>query len=365
MISVIGAGPAGSHAAYLLAKEGYKVNLYEDHSVVGIPIQCTGITTGALLEVINLDKSLIMNEITTYRIISPDNNELYFKLRKKDIVFDRSKFDQHITEEAVNAGAKLHLKSKFNGLENNGKLKVKINNEVNEADYLIGADGPSSLVAKSAGIYGKRRFIVGAQTRIKRKFDPEIVDIYLGLGGFGWLVPESETIARTGVVAYTNVNQVFNELLSKLKKQGNYEIIDYPSGIIPEYDPNVKSQLNNIYLLGDAATHVKATTYGGIIYGLMGAQELTKSIVNNQNYEGLWRKRFGKDLWLGLAIRKAMDRFSDKEYNELLRLISQEKIKNIVETNDRDFPTKFLFKLLMKEPRLMKYGLKAIPSLLL
>ncbi|MBI2673263.1 hypothetical protein HYX19_03315, partial [Candidatus Woesearchaeota archaeon] len=90
----------------------------------------------------------------------------------------------------------------------------------------------------------------------------------------------------------------------------------------------------------------------------MGAQELTKSIVNNQNYESLWRKRFGKDLWLGLAIRKAMDRFSDKEYNELLRLISQEKIKNIVESNDRDFPTKFLFKLLMKEPRLMKYGLK-------
>ncbi|MBI2673264.1 NAD(P)/FAD-dependent oxidoreductase [Candidatus Woesearchaeota archaeon] len=161
MISVIGAGPAGSHAAYLLAKEGYKVNLYEDHSIVGIPIQCTGITTGALLDVINLDKSLIMNEITTYRIISPDNNELYFKLRKRDIVFDRSKFDQHISEEAVNAGAKLHLKSKFNGLENNGKLKIKINNEVNETEYLIGADGPSSLVAKSAGIYGKRRFIVG------------------------------------------------------------------------------------------------------------------------------------------------------------------------------------------------------------
>ena len=44
-IVIIGAGPIGCYAAYLLAKEGYCVDIYENHSYVGSPIQCTGLLT--------------------------------------------------------------------------------------------------------------------------------------------------------------------------------------------------------------------------------------------------------------------------------------------------------------------------------
>ncbi len=39
MISVIGAGPAGSYTAYLLAKAGEKVRIFEEHKEIGKPVR--------------------------------------------------------------------------------------------------------------------------------------------------------------------------------------------------------------------------------------------------------------------------------------------------------------------------------------
>ena len=49
----------------------------------------------------------------------------------------------------------------------------------------------------------------------------------------------------------------------------------------------------DIFLLGDAATQVKATTGGGIIQSLMAAKELASAIENNTSYEKGWRKVIG------------------------------------------------------------------------
>ena len=61
MISIIGAGPAGGQSAYLLAKKGYDVNIYEEHASVGKPFQCTGLATPILEKLAVPDKKLIRN----------------------------------------------------------------------------------------------------------------------------------------------------------------------------------------------------------------------------------------------------------------------------------------------------------------
>ena len=48
MITIVGAGPAGSYLAYLLAKQGKEVTILEEHSKVGAPVQCTGIVTHSI-----------------------------------------------------------------------------------------------------------------------------------------------------------------------------------------------------------------------------------------------------------------------------------------------------------------------------
>ena len=93
MISIIGAGPIGSYTAYLLAKEGYNVHLFEEHNEIGKPVQCTGILTSYIEKIIPLNKKFINTILTKTRIFS-QNNHVDFKLKNNYIV-DRTKFDQY------------------------------------------------------------------------------------------------------------------------------------------------------------------------------------------------------------------------------------------------------------------------------
>jgi len=353
MISIIGGGPVGSYTACLLAKNK-DVHVFEEHDTIGLPVQCTGLITKALNDLIKIRKSFLVNRISRARIFSPDGNFIDVGFKDKNFVIDRRKFDKYIAEMAEDRGVKFHLNHNFTGFKRSGssfKLKFKGKKDF-VSEKLIGADGPMSGVAKSAGIFGKRRFIIGLQARVSSEFDKDLIGFYLDKRGFGWITPESEKVARVGVVSYDNPNVYFKDFLKKL---GRCKVREYNSGIIPVYNPNVVSQKKNLFLVGDAATQVKATTFGGLVPGLICAEELSKAILKNKNYSKLWKKRIGRDLWLSLLIRKRLDRFSNEKYNDLVRLFKKKHLRKIIESNDRDFPSKFLFKLLVREPRLLKF----------
>ena len=165
MISVIGAGPAGSYAASLLAKD-YDVNLYEDHNKIGIPFQCTGILTSAIEDIIKLPKRLVLNKLSKVKLYSPKGASFEINLKKPDLVIDRIGFDQYIAELAVKNGAKFNYNNRLIGLQDN---KLKFKDKFVETDYIIGADGPMSTVAKSAGLFGKRQFFLGRQFQARLK----------------------------------------------------------------------------------------------------------------------------------------------------------------------------------------------------
>lgn len=353
MIGVIGAGPVGSYAAYLLARKK-DVHVFEEHNSIGLPVQCTGLTTRALGSVIKIRKSFLVNEISGVRVFSPNGNFINVKLKNKNFVIDRMKFDRHVAEMAEDRGVKFHLNHKFTGFNKTSKgLKLKFKGKKDLiVEKLIGADGPMSAVAKSADIFNKRKFIIGLQARVSSNFDKDLINFYLDKKGFGWIVPESEKVARVGIVSYDNPNLYFKDFLKRVNK---HKVREYSSGTIPIYNPGVISQKGDVYLVGDAATQIKATTFGGLVPGLICAEELSKAILKNKSYPRLWKKRVGKDLWLSLFLRKKLDGFSNKKYNELIALFKKEHLKKIIESNDRDFPSKFLFKLLVREPRLLKF----------
>jgi len=353
MIGIIGGGPVGSYAASLLGKKE-NVHVFEEHDSVGVPVQCTGLTTKALDDVIKVRKRFLVNEISKVRIFSPDGNFTDIKLKDKNFVIDRRKFDEHVMEMAVDKGVKFHFGHKFLRFEEKeGKLNLKFKGKKDFlVDKLIGADGPMSAVAKSAGIFGKRKFIIGLQARVSSNFEKERINLYLDKRGFGWVVPESEKIARVGVVSYDNPNPYFREFLRKV---GNGKVREYHSGIIPIYDRKIVSQKGNVFLVGDAATQVKGSTFGGLVPGLICAEELSKAILRGKDYSKLWGKRIGRELLLGWLMRKKLDKFSNEKYNELVKMFKKKSLRKVIESNDRDFPSKFLFKLVLREPRLLKF----------
>ncbi len=351
MISIIGAGPVGCYLAYLLVKKGKKVNIFEDHSEIGKPVQCTGIVTSSIGDLIKIKKSFVVNEINKVKVISPSNKTLNFKLKRKNYIIDREKFDKYICKKAIQEGANLYLNHRFVDFKNN-KIILE-GRKPKKTNILVGADGPISRVAKVSGLLKNRKFVIGLQARIKSNYTKDTVEFYLEKGYFGWIVPESDKIARIGVVAKRNVKEKFENFLKRINKTNN--VIDYQSGLIPIYNPLAKTKKDNIYIIGDAAGMVKPTTYGGIVQGLMAAQELSKAILKNRNYESLWKKRIGKELNYGLLIRRVMDKFSNKDYDEMFALLTDKSVKKIIETFDRDYPSKIIFKLLLKQPKLLKY----------
>ncbi len=357
MISVIGAGPAGSY--YASKEKNDEVHIFEEHDAVGKPVSCTGILTSAVNKLVKIPKDAIVSMTKQYKIIAPNKEELYVKLKEKEILLNRRGFDQHIAELAMNNGAKLHLKEKFLGFKHIGKsqYKIKTSKRSYDTNIIVGADGPMSQVAKSAGLYGNRKFIHGWQIRCRYKgLEEGTTTVFLNKGEFSWVVPEDDKIARVGVIG-RDLNQmkaVFKDMV------GNNKVIENQHGAVPLYNPKQKIRDGNVFLIGDAATHVKASTYGGIIYGMMAGKILAE---DKENFVKNIKKDIGKDLWVSLKIRDAINKMSDDNMNRIVEIFQSEKNKKFIGSVDRNFPTKFAFHLALKEPRLWPLGLKALKNM--
>ena len=105
---------------------------------------------------------------------------------------------------------------------------------------------------------------------------------------------------------------------------------------------------------------VKAPTLGGINQSLIGAEAVASAILGRQRYPALWKKAMGFDLRISLLMRRAMERFSDQDYNKLIETFARKKNRAILEKYDRDEPSTFALKLLLQEPSLLWYATKAI-----
>ncbi|MBW2981209.1 NAD(P)/FAD-dependent oxidoreductase [Candidatus Woesearchaeota archaeon] len=357
MINIIGAGPVGCYAAYLLSKAGENVRVFEEHSAIGSPVQCTGLVTSQISELVTLKKDVVVNKIKKARIHSGKNS---FEARISDTVIDRKKFDQSLAKKALKSGCEFFFNYRFLGINNRNLVFKNLKNKkirkiaIDKTDSLIGADGPNSVVRDYVGKMNRINHLMGIQARAKLKDEGNIFEVWLDKAPdfFGWAVPENEGIVRIGLAARKNPNSHFQKFLEsrKIRKK---DIIELQGGLIPIYDPELKVQKSNIYLVGDAAGHVKATTGGGIVPGLIGAECLVDSILHNKDYQRLLNKRINLKLLAHLKLRNILNNFSESDLNKLIKLCSQNKIKKTLGTVGRDNPIKLLTVLAIKEPRFL------------
>ncbi|HET6487079.1 MAG TPA: NAD(P)/FAD-dependent oxidoreductase [Spirochaetia bacterium] len=351
MIAVIGAGPAGCYYASLAQGD---VHLFEEHDTVGSPVSCTGILTDSVKRVLGeIPESLVVSRIRKFKIVAPSGKSLYVDLDKVNMILDRGAFDRYLLRRALDHGATLHLGEHFLGFERcAGGFQIRTNRGSYAAEMIVGADGPFSAVARSAGMYDRRQFVMGWQSRCEYDgLEPEVTEIRLALGEFSWIVPESQRIARVGVIGpdAPGLRRDYHRLL------GASKILEDQSGVIPVYNPRQKLRLRgeDVFLIGDAATQVKATTYGGIIYGLLAAQYLAE---DKETYEQRMNAKLGKDLKLSLRMRGFINSMTEEQAEELIGIFERDQNREVIGRHDRDFPSRFIVQLLMKETKLWRLG---------
>jgi flavin-dependent dehydrogenase len=176
---------------------------------------------------------------------------------------------------------------------------------------------------------------------------------------FFWLIPHSPSHGVVGLIAEDKSNgQIF---LERFLEKKNLTPIEYQSAHIPMYTKWIpvhrKIGGGHVYLVGDAAGHVKATTVGGVVTGFRGALSIVDDILKrrkNPNLKGLRR-----ELDLHYFIRKSLHGFTQADYVKLLELLNPSTLRSL-STFNRDETVKLLFHLFLNQPRFLLLGLRSI-----
>ena len=104
-VAIIGGGPGGLYAAYRLARSGWDVAVFEEHSRAGEPVHCTGVLALEAFDEFDIPRSAILNPLTTARFFGPSGGSIeYTTPRTEAVVIDRRDFDDALCEEAKRAG---------------------------------------------------------------------------------------------------------------------------------------------------------------------------------------------------------------------------------------------------------------------
>jgi len=147
-ITVVGAGPAGSWASILLAKRGHTVTLIDPQAPWEKP--CGGGVTAKALSGFDIFKTDLPRQyIDRITIYFADKTSVSVAPQEPLAVVSRRELSKHLLEEAERAGV-TYVKQRVSRItaERNGWLLTTRESDLH-ADFLVGADGATSLVRRS------------------------------------------------------------------------------------------------------------------------------------------------------------------------------------------------------------------------
>ena len=363
-VCIVGASIAGNRLTYLLSKSNLKIAVIEDHKEVGLPFQCAGIISQKLSKLIKLPKEIVLNRVSTAKIVSPSGNFIKLSGSEQPYVIDRIKLDRLFYNEVKDdPNVAYYLAERYKSFEyriedDKKYLLIETSKRKIIAKMLIGCDGPLSLVGKQLNV--KNDVIFASQIRVKANFVNHEAAMYFNPQWkqlFGWIVPEGNQIYRIGIASAKNVNKCFKRFLSELSVDID-DKIDQQGGIIP-YGFMNKLAFDNVLLLGDAAGQVKATTGGGIVMLLTAAKYASNCIhrcfedgnfskrIIKKYYEKPCSQTIGRELKLHFIIRLILENFNSNDFETFFKIIKENKIEHLITFyGDMDFPKTLVFKLL-------------------
>ncbi|MCR4430790.1 MAG: NAD(P)/FAD-dependent oxidoreductase [Tepidanaerobacteraceae bacterium] len=298
---IIGAGPSGSFCALNLARKGIKVLIIDKCS---FPREkaCGGLISKNAMDLLKrhtLTIDINHNIINKICLIGKNEEQAVIESRTPlGIIVKRKEFDQFLARKAVEAGADFIDNCRFESciLESAG-YKIQTARGNFYADYLIGADGCFSKVARASNIRKRwskwekgialcahvpDEYVVQKRVNAVEFCFPDV------LAGIGWCFPGNNyyNIGVGGTVFDSKrIISAFKLLLEKnMKDKKSLSNLKYNAAFLPAGGRFRKISDKRIFLLGDAAGFVDAFSGEGIYYALRSAEILSDVI--NQNKDG-------------------------------------------------------------------------------
>ncbi len=367
VVHVVGASTAGLYAAYRLARMGAETHLYEAEPFID-PAPRTLILTPYFLKVLDFPADeVIVNRVRVFELISASSSAT-ITLKEPDLVVERRRLFDLLMRKAVEVGVNFHFGYRLEDVvkEDEGFLlnfKTKHREEKVLSFALIGADGVESLVAQRLGCKPLPTVaVVQAKVHFSRPIPAEKVQVWFDRSStrfFLWLIPESPYEGAVGLIAdeMERARKVLDDFLSSHSWEPNSFQAAFVHLYLPGIERVAQCSQHKAILVGDAAGHMKNTTVGGVVAGLRAASALRLTPAGRIILGKEWR-HLKSELTLHAWLRRLLDTFSDRDYDQLLRLLNRRSLQ-ILATHPRDEFVKALLPLILSQPRWFYIGAKA------
>jgi flavin-dependent dehydrogenase len=312
--------------------------------------------------------SSIVNEIRRFELFT-DGRSAEVALHKPDLIIERAKLIPSLAGEAARAGAKLTFDTRFLGLGPNSRglrLEVETRGRREElhADQVVGADGATTRVGRSAGWPPVETVpLVQAIVKLPQDCRPDTTRVWFvpdDTPYFYWLIPENESRGALGIIGEGSGQETKRRIERFLEKK-HMEPLEWQGARIPVYRKwiPVERRVGNgrVFLVGDAAAQVKVTTVGGVVTGFRGAQGVADALLGTGGNGELRALR--RELATHWLIRKTLHHFEQKHYSYLVDLLNSATRESLGEIH-RDHSTRLLWNVIRRQPRLILLGLRGL-----
>ena len=328
-VIIVGAGPAGVTAAYVLAKAGLEVVLLERGPYPGSKNTFGGILYTTVLNRLipnfweeapierhmkGLELFLISEKnAVSVKIQSEEHNNPPFN---NSFTVSRAKFDRWYASKAEEAGAFIIPETVVDDLiwENGKIVGVQARRENGDlyADVVIAADGVNSLLTEKAGLRGKfkpRQVSVGMKEIIELPRD--VIEERFGLSGnegieLKYMAGDATKGIWGGGNIYTNLESIsvvtwiavqptterkikITDIMEYFKSHPfvrNYirggKTVEYQAHLAPDggYDFTPKYYINGLLVAGDAARFLNASVhYEGTNFAMASGEAAAKTVL--------------------------------------------------------------------------------------
>lgn len=284
-VTVIGAGPAGSTTARIIAEQGFDVILVEKDEFPGVTNVCAGGTLKSVIKEAGLSSDIIEKEIQEEKHYFPWGENC---IKVDLITVFRHVFDRCLAEKAVEKGAKMLTNTQIKDVSvKNDGVQIFYGENTIDSKLVVFADGPNTLAYRRFGIGFKPELdktFVSLTCEIKWENNPlNHCEFHYGNEivpwGYGWVFPKRNTVN-------VGVGCIYSKLSSNLIDSMNYMLRNYPPGrekfkemeilqrsaaLIPAA-PAERIFGERMLVVGDAAGMVDPVTGGGIMHAINGGK---------------------------------------------------------------------------------------------
>jgi digeranylgeranylglycerophospholipid reductase len=334
----VGASFAGLACASALASTGMRVQVLERKADVGEKLHTTGIIVKDAIDQIALLDGIpneLIRRINGVRLYAPSMR--YVDLAAPGYYFlatDTPQVMRWLAGRAEEAGARIRYRTSFERAER-GRHGFDLGGH-GSTRFLVGADGPSSRVAKTLGLGRSSKFLFGLEHEYK---DVAIsapdklhcfIDRRLAPGYIGWVLA-GVGVVQVGLARRVRGDQseataamaAFLEKIAPLFDFRSLRPASVRAGLIPCGGVVSPVAAERVLLVGDAAGMVSPLTAGGIHtalkHGLAAGHAIADFLSGRQEDPSGWFVRSYPDFRMKRLLRFLFDHFqSDALFDALL-----------------------------------------------